>query len=115
MAGISKFSPPKSIRAVFLLTVFKLLVAMTFLIVALTTDVLPAPASSIGMTGAAYLVFAVPTFVSIHRHHAGATRLFIVLAILSSLPGRAVIGLALDVVALALTFLPSARVFFRRG
>ena len=97
----------------FLLTVLKLVVASAFLVVALTTSVLPAPASAIGMTAGAYLLLAIPTFIAIHRHSAAGTRLFIVLAILASLPGRAVIGIGIDLIALAVTFLPTARAFFR--
>lgn len=111
----TRFAPPKAVRAVFLLTVFKLLIATTFFVVALTTDFLPLPASAIGMTAGAYLLFAIGTFVSIHRHSALGTRAFIVLAILASLPGRAVIGIAFDLIALGVTFLPSARAFFQKG
>ena len=72
-----------------------------------------ASAWKIGVTASAYVLLAIPTFVSIHRYSARGTRLFLVLAILASLPLRAVVGIVLDVIALGLTFAPSARAFFR--
>lgn len=104
--------PPKSIRAIFLLTCFKILLAAGFFVVAMSVEVLPLPPQVIGYTAAAYLVLAIPMFVLIHRHNALGVRIFIVLAILASLPARAVIGIGIDVIALILTFRSSSKRFF---
>ncbi len=103
---------PKSIRAVFLLTCLKILIAWTFFAVAASGVVLPVDATKIAYTASAYVAIAIPTFVFIHRRSAIAVRVCIALAIAVSLPTGAVIAILLDLIALGLTFRPPARRFF---
>lgn len=103
---------PKSIKAVFLLTTFKVLLAWAFFAVASLGGGAPIDPSIILYTATAYVVLAIPTFVFIHRRNAVGVRVCIALAIVASLPARAVIGIVIDVVALVLTLRPPARGFF---
>ena len=64
-------------------------------------------------TAAGYIALAIPTFVFIHQRNVIGVRICIVLAIVVSLPLKAVLGIVLDVVALSLTFRSAAQAFFK--
>lgn len=103
---------PKSVRAVFLLTMFKLLLSWGFFAVFSFRGGGPVDTSTLGYTAVAYVALAIPTFVFIHRRNAVGVRVCIALAIVASIPARAVIAIFVDVVAMALTFRGSAKRFF---
>lgn len=103
---------PKSIRGIFLLTCFKILLAGGFFVFAVSAEAPLVPPALIAYTAAAYLILAIPMFILIHRRNALGVRVAIVLAIVASIPVRAFIGIAIDVVALLLTFRTSAKQFF---
>lgn len=109
------FKPPKSIRAVFLLTCFKVLLAWTMFGVISKIGSDRIDPNLIMYTAAAYTVLAIATFVLIHKHSAIGVRVCIGLAILASIPASAFIGIVLDVAALALTFTKPAKAFFNSG
>jgi len=103
---------PKSIKAVFLLTVFKVLLAWTFFVVASFVPQVPVNADLIAYTASAYMALAIPTFVFIHRRNVVGVRICIALAIVASLPARAGIAIVIDVVAMVLTLRRPAKRFF---
>lgn len=103
---------PKSIKAVFLLTVFKVLLAWTFFAVFTLRGPGPVSTDLILYTAMAYVVLAIPTFVFIHRRNAAGVRVCLALAIVASLPARAAIAIVIDVVALVLTFRAPSKRFF---
>lgn len=106
---------PASIRAIFLLTCFKIVLAWSFFAVAMSGVALPVDAAPIGYTATAYVVLAIPTFFFIHQRNALGVRACIVLAILASIPVGAVIAMVIDVIALSLTFREPAKQFFARS
>ncbi|MCP5071257.1 MAG: hypothetical protein GY946_32250 [bacterium] len=103
---------PKAIKAVFLLTMFKIVLAWTFYAVFSMLGSGPVDPSIILYTASAYVVLAVPTFVFIHRRNALGVRICIGLAIVASLPARAGIGILIDVIAMVLTFRKPSKAFF---
>ncbi len=103
---------PKAMKAVFLLTMFKILLAWGFFAVFSLFDVGPVNPDIIMYTATAYVALAIPTFVFIHRRNAVGVRVCIALAILASIPARAGIAIAIDVVALILTLRKTSKRFF---
>lgn len=106
--------PPKTIRGVFLLTMFKILLAWGFFAVFSLRGGGPVDTNIILYTASAYVVLAIPTFILIHRHNAMGVRICIGLALLASIPARAGIAIVLDLVALGLTFTKPSKSFFAR-
>lgn len=103
---------PKSIRAVFLLTMFKIVLAWTFFAVFTIRGSGPVSTDIILYTASAYVALAIPTFVFIHRRNAIGVRVCIGLAIIASLPARAGIAIVIDVISMVLTFRRPAKDFF---
>jgi len=103
---------PNSVKAVFLLTMFKLILAWTFFAVFKLGGKDPVLGALIMKTAIAYVALAIPMFVLIHKHNANGVRFFLVLSIAASIPAKAIIGIVIDVVALGLTFGRPARAFF---
>ena len=106
---------PKSIRAIFLLTCFKILLAWTFFGVASVRENPLIEPKLIMYTAISYVALAVPTFVFIHKRNAIGVRVCIGLALLASAPVRAYLAIVLDLIALALSFREPAKRFFAQG
>ncbi len=106
---------PKSIKAIFLLTVFKCLLAWVFFAVARSVDVPPAPPHLIMITALGYTALALPTIVFIHRRNAWGVRACIVLALVVSVPVRGYVAIVIDIIALGLTFGAAAKRFFAQS
>ena len=103
---------PKSVKAIFLITMFKIALSWTFFAVFQFKGIDPAKAQLVMYTALAYMALAVPTFIFIHQRNATGVRICISLAILSSIPARAAIGIVIDVIALGLSFGMPAKSFF---
>ena len=104
---------PKTIRGVFLLTVLKMIISFTFFAVFTIKEINPEAAEVILYTSLAYVALAIPMFTLIHKNSAAGVRTFIILAIFAGIPAKAFIGVALDLVALGLTFTKPSQTYFR--
>lgn len=103
---------PTSVKSIFLLTMFKIVLAWVLYGVISYKGNNPALANMILMTASAYVLLAIPTFVFIHKHNAWGVRICVGLAVVASIPVKAVIGIAIDLIAFGLTYRQAAKEFF---
>ena len=103
---------PKSLRGVFLLTCLKIVISSVFLAVISSKGTDSELAQMILYTTGAYVVLAIPTFIFIHKPSGVGVRAMIALAILVGIPAKAFIGIAIDIIALGLTFTKSSKAYF---
>ena len=107
-------SRPGTVKAIFFLLVFKLLLAIVLFIVFTVNEI------SLGKAGPeiilytffAYLALSGLIFYFIHRRNALAVRIALVLDFLVSIPATAIAGFVISAIAFGLTFSKSAKKFW---